>query len=147
MKIAIGSDHRGFKEKEAIKEFLKTDGHAAEDFGAFSEESVDYPDFASKVSKSIASGKNDMGILICGTGMGMSISANKIPGIRGVVCRNIFEAQRSRQHNNANVLCLGADTTGLPEAESIIKTFLATPFEGGRHQKRLDKITEMERPL
>ena len=147
MKIAIGSDHRGFKAKESIKEFLKTAGHSADDFGAFSEESADYPDFAFKVGKSVVSGENDFGILICGTGIGMSISVNKIPGVRGVVCRNIFEAQRSRQHNNANILCLGADTTDLSQTVLIIGSFLETRFVGGRHQRRLDKITEMERPF
>ncbi len=145
MKISIGSDHRGFKTKEAVKEFLKTNSHTVEDFGAFSEESADYPDFALKVGKSVASGNNDFGILICGTGIGMCISVNKVPGIRGAVCRNVFEAERSRQHNNANVLCLGADTTDLEQAKQIIRTFLGTSFEGGRHQRRLDKITEMER--
>jgi ribose 5-phosphate isomerase B len=145
MKIATGSDHRGYKLKISILNSLQQAGYTVNDMGAFSEESADYPDYAFKVGSAVGSRVADFGILICGTGMGMCISANKIPGIRAVVCRNVFEAERSRQHNNANVLCLGADTTGLEQANEIIKAFLNTAFEGGRHQRRLDVISEMEK--
>jgi ribose 5-phosphate isomerase B len=146
MKIAIGSDHRGYKLKISILNSLQQAGYTVNDMGAFSEESADYPDYALKVGRVVASDAFNFGILICGTGMGMCISANKVLGIRAVVCRNVFEAERSRQHNNANVLCLGADTTSLEQANEIIKVFLNTAFEGGRHQRRLDVISEMEKP-
>jgi ribose 5-phosphate isomerase B len=145
MKIAIGNDHRGYKLKVSILKSLQQAGYKVDDMGAFTEESADYPDFAFKVGRAVASDAYNFGILVCGTGMGMSISANKVPGIRAVVCRNVFEAERSRQHNNANVLCLGADTTSLEQANEIIKAFLNTAFEGGRHQRRLDVISELEK--
>jgi ribose 5-phosphate isomerase B len=146
MKIAIGSDHRGYRLKLSIIDSLNHAGHKVNDEGTFNEESADYPDYAFKVGSAVASGTADFGILICGTGMGMCISANKVPGIRAVVCRDTFEAGRSRQHNNANILCLGADTTNLEQADEITKVFLNTAFEGGRHQRRLDIIGKMEKP-
>jgi ribose 5-phosphate isomerase B len=147
MKIAIGSDHRGYNLKRSISEYLNHSGHDIEDFGTNSEESADYPDYAGKVAKAVTEKGFDYGILICGTGMGMCIAANKIRGVRGIVARNNFDAQRSRQHNDANVLCLGADITENDDAYSIIDTFINTPYDGGRHQRRLDKITDLEKQV
>ena len=145
MRIAIGSDHRGYQLKQEIIGFLKETGYDVEDFGAFTEDSADYPDYAHVVGNNVAAGSTQYGILVCGTGIGMCISVNKVPGVRGAVCRNVFEAQRSRQHNDANVVCLGADITDQIQAFEIIRTFLDTPFEGGRHQRRLDKIRGIEK--
>ena len=143
MRIAIGCDRRGLELKQFIMKLLAQMGHSYEDFGGYTTDPVDYPDIAQKVAEGVASGNFDRGILICDTGIGMSIAANKIKGIRAALCHDAFYAQRARQHTDANVLCLG--TKGTPDTvREIIEAFLNTQFEGGRHQKRLDKITAME---
>ena len=143
-RIAIGCDHRGFALKELIMPFLQHAGHSYQDFGCYSTESVDYPDIAQKVGEAVASGNFDQGILICNTGIGMSIAANKIKGVRAALCCDVFAAQRARQHNNANVLCLGGEDIATKPALEIVKTFLATDFEGGRHVQRVNKIKALE---
>ncbi len=142
--IAIGCDHRGFALKELIVPFLEEAGHSCQDFGCHSTNSVDYPDIAREVGEAVASGDLDQGILICDTGIGMSIAANKIKGIRAALCCNSFSAQRARQHNDANILCLRAEDMDTKSALEIIKTFLATDFEGGRHVRRVNKIRALE---
>lgn len=144
MKIAVASDHRGVDRKSRILELLRGLGHEALDRGADGEESVDYPDFAAVVASQVAAGDVDLGILICGTGIGMSIAANKFDGIRAANVRDDLEARMSRQHNDSNVLCLSADLVGDQSLERIIEIWLKTEFEGGRHARRIDKITEFE---
>jgi ribose 5-phosphate isomerase B len=144
MRIAIGNDHRGFALKQAISGLLKGLGHEIRDFGSYDSESVDYPDYALPVAEAVSSGKYDYGVLICSTGIGMCIAANKVKNIRAALCRSTKDAARSRQHNNANIVCLSADDTELEINLEIVKTFLATSFEGGRHQRRLDKIKSIE---
>lgn len=140
MKIALGSDHAGFKYKQYISQWLKDNDYQVLDFGAFSEDSVDYPDYAYPVSESVAANIADFGILICATGTGMSIMANKMIGIRAANCCSIRMASLARQHNNANILCLGARITEVDMAKKIILKFLSTDFEGGRHMLRVEKI-------
>ena len=143
MRIVIGSDHRGLEFKQSVIKLVAQMGHQCEDAGSFTEESVDYPDIAHAVTEGVTGGNFDCGILICDTGIGMSIAANKVKGIRAALCHNAFTAARARQHNDANILCLAAtnDAELLPE---IIETFLIMQFEGGRHQRRLDKIKALE---
>ena len=139
--IALGSDHAGFEYKEHLKKFLDEIGKPYQDFGTASPDSVDYPDVAHVVSKTVASGKFPQGILICGTGIGMSIVANKHHGIRAAVCESPASAKLSREHNDANILCLGARITSWETAAEIVRTFLTTPFSGGeRHKNRIQKI-------
>jgi ribose 5-phosphate isomerase B len=142
--IAIASDHRGIELKRRVIEILEKLDCEVKDFGAYTEEPVDYPVMARIVALGVSSQNFDYGILICGTGIGMCIAANKITGIRAAVCRNAFEAHRARAHNNINVLCLGADESETTNLEEVIKEFLQTPFEGGRHQRRLDIINSFE---
>lgn len=144
MKIAIGSDHAGFEEKENIKKQLNTMGLEVEDLGTHSLESVDYPDFAAKVGRAVAAGEADEGILVCGTGIGVSIAANKIHGIRAALAWNEETARLARQHNDANVLTVGARTTPPDLIPKIVKAWFEAKFEGGRHQGRVDKITKLE---
>lgn len=144
MNIAIGSDHRGFKLKQFIVKLLEEAGHSYRDFGTFSEESVDYPDIAREVAAAVADGKFERGILICNTGTGMCIAANKVKGIRAALGYDGNTAQMARKHNDINILCLGAIQEEDKIAE-IIKAFLNTEFEGGRHQRRVNKLREMER--
>ena len=144
MKIAIGADHAGFEAKEHLKRWLAEHGHEAIDLGTQGTASVDYPDFAAKVAKSVVAGDAPLGLLICGTGIGMSIAANKFAGIRAAHCTDCFQARMARQHNDANVLCLGERVTGVGVAASIVKAFLETPFEGGRHGRRVDLIRALE---
>jgi ribose 5-phosphate isomerase B len=143
MKIGVGSDHRGLELKAKVVEFLKSWGQEPTDCGAHDERSVDYPDVAREVGRDVAGGRFERGILICGTGIGMSIAVNKIAGVRAALCCDVFMAERARLHNDANVLCLGAERTA--DIQGIVRKFLTTDFEGGRHQQRLNKITEMER--
>jgi len=143
-RIAIGCDHRGFALKELIIAFLQNAGHSYQDFGCYSTEPVDYPDIAQKVGEAVASGNFAQGILICSTGIGVSIAANKIIGIRAALCCDVFAAQRARQHNDANVLCLRGENIDTESALEIVKTFLATDFEGGRHAQRVNKIRTLE---
>jgi ribose 5-phosphate isomerase B len=143
-RVAIGCDHRGFAIKELIVPFLQNAGHSYQDFGCYNTDPVDYPDIAQKVGKAVASGDFDQGILICDTGIGMSIAANKIKGIRAALCHNAFVARRARQHNDANILCLRAVDINTESALEIVKTFLGTDFEGGRHARRVNKIRALE---
>ncbi|MGI9102493.1 MAG: ribose 5-phosphate isomerase B [Terriglobales bacterium] len=145
MKIALGADHAGFSLKEKVKQWLTEQGVQVDDKGTLSNDSVDYPDFARKVGEEVAGKKVDRGILVCGSGIGMSIAANKVPGVRAANVHGVYEAQMSREHNDANVLTLGARTLTDEEAHSIIDTWLRTKFAGGRHQRRVDKITEIEK--
>lgn len=145
MRIAIGADHRGVELKKTIINRLEATGHSYKDFGSYNTESVDFPDFALPVAEGVAGGDFERGILICDTGIGMSIAANKVKGIRAALCDTAFNARRARQHNDANILCLGAGEGQLREpASEIVDAFLATEFEGGRHQRRLNKIRAME---
>ena len=145
MKIALGADHAGFELKETIKNHLLHRGIDLDDRGTNSPESVDYPDFARLVGQQVASGKADMGILVCGAGVGMSIAANKVHGIRAANAHSEVEAQLSREHNNANVLTLGGRLLDPQLALKIVDRWLSASFSGGRHQRRVDKITELER--
>ena len=144
MRIALGCDHRGLKLKQAIMSLLTDLGHDYEDFGCYSGDPVDYPDIAKQVAEAVASGKFDHGILICGSGVGMSIAANKIKGIRAALCCNTFVAERARRNNDANVLCLGEDILERTSALEVVKVYLSTAFEGGRHLRRLEKIRGLE---
>jgi len=145
VKIALGSDHAGLNLKRDIKDLLENSEHEVIDFGTGGPESVDYPDFGRSVSEAVSSGDAERGILICGTGIGMSIVANKFPRIRAALCYDVFTARMSRQHNDANVLVLGGRITGRELAREIVAEWIRTPFEGGRHGRRLDKIVEIER--
>jgi len=142
--IAIGCDHRGLALKQLIMPFLQKASHSYQDFGCYSTSPVDYPDIAQKVGRAVASGEFKQGILICSTGIGMCIAANKIKGIRAALCHNTFAAQRARQHNDANILCLGGEDIDTKSALEIVKTFLTTDFEGGRHVQRVTKIRALE---
>ena len=145
MRIAIGSDHRGVELKQSIINLIQETGHEFEDFGSYNTESVDFPDFALHVAEGVAGGNFECGILICDTGIGMCIAANKVKGIRAAPCYTTFNARRARQHNDANILCLGAGEEQLQDPVSeILNAFLTTEFEGGRHQRRIDKIKAME---
>lgn len=147
MKVAIGSDHRGYQVKCRVAKHLQERNHEVHDLGTNSSESVDYPDFAEKVCREVADGSVERGILICGTGLGMAISANKYPGIRAAPVHDDVTAELSRSHNDANVLCLSADLLGGPLIDHIVDIWLKTPFEGGRHQRRIEKIHEAEARL
>ena len=140
LKIALGCDHGGFDLKQKVIDYLKARDIEFEDFGIYIKEASDYPEIAKKVSEEIAKGKYDKGILICGTGIGMSIVANKFKGIRAALCGDTYSARVSRAHNNANILCLGARVVGEYLALDIVDTWLKTNFEGGRHKKRIDMI-------
>jgi ribose 5-phosphate isomerase B len=144
MKIAIGSDHGGFVLKSEILKHIQSKGYDVKDFGSYSVESVDYPDVAHEVSEAVAKGDYERGILICGTGIGISIAANKIPGIRAALCGDCFSAKASREHNNANILAMGERVIGVELAKMITDIWLATEFEGGRHSRRVDKIGDIE---
>ena len=143
MRIAIGSDHRGYELKKYIIELISNSGYKCEDFGGYSHEPIEYPDIAVKVAKAIVQGEYDKGVLICGTGIGMCIAANKVKGIRAAQCHDAFTAHRARRHNDAQICCLGAEE-GKARVPAILESFLTTDFEGGRHQTRLDKIREIE---
>jgi len=143
MRIAIGCDHRGIDFKKAVINMLTGEGHECEDFGTFTTDAVDYPDIAKKVGKAVVKGDFKRGILICGTGIGMCIAANKVDGIRAAQCYDTFCATRARQHNDANILCLGAEY-GLDGIDEIVSAFLTKEFEGNRHIARVDKIKAME---
>ena len=145
MKIAIGADHAGVELKEKIKQRLAQQGLTVEDEGTVSNESVDYPDFARKVGEDVAGHKVDLGVLVCGSGIGMAIAANKVPGVRAANVTTEYEAQMSREHNDANVLAIGSRILKDDEAFAIVDKWLHTDFAGGRHQRRVDKIAEIER--
>jgi ribose 5-phosphate isomerase B len=145
--IAVGSDHGGFSLKTAVKELLLERGINVEDLGTDNGNSVDYPDFGEKVAREVSAGKAEKGILICGTGIGMSIVANKFPGVRAALVTDPFMAQMAKEHNNANILVLGERVLAESEAREIVATWLDATFEGGRHQGRLDKIASLEKEL
>lgn len=144
MKIALGSDHGGLSLKESVKEHLLTKGYEVNDFGTYTKDSVDYPDIAEKVAIEVRDNHFDFGILVCGTGIGIGIAANKVRGIRAALCHDTFSAHATREHNNANVLTMGERVIGTSLALDIVDTFLSTKFEGGRHQTRIDKISTLE---
>ncbi len=144
MRIVLGCDHRGLNLKQSIINLISEMGYSYEDFGCYNNTPVDYPDIAQKVAQAVAERKFNYGILICSSGIGMSIAANKIKGIRAALCHNSFTALCARQHNDANVLCLGEDEVGRGLARVIVRTFLNTEFEGGRHARRLEKIKNLE---
>ncbi|EGO64038.1 ribose 5-phosphate isomerase B [Acetonema longum] len=142
--LAIGSDHGGFRLKEAIKEYLAANQIGFCDFGTHSVDSVDYPDIAKTVAQAVAAGECERGILICGTGIGISIAANKMKGIRAALCHDVFSAKMSREHNDANILAMGERVIGQGLALMIVETWLKSEFTGGRHENRVCKITDME---
>jgi ribose 5-phosphate isomerase B len=145
MRIAIGSDHRGFETRTKVVELVQRLGHEAIDRGAFSPDAVDYPDVAADVARQVTRGEADRGILMCGTGLGMCIAANKIDGIRAAPCYNDIAAELSRRHNDANVLCFSAELLGQALIDRMVEVWLRTPFDGGPHAARLEKIAELER--
>ncbi len=144
MRIAIGADHAGVALKEHVKQVLRARGVEFEDVGTLSTDSVDYPDFAETVGRKVASGEFDRGILTCGSGIGMAIAANKVPGIRAASIQDEESARLSREHNDINVLALGERTTDTNTARRVVELFLDTPFAGGRHQRRVDKINSLD---
>jgi ribose 5-phosphate isomerase B len=145
MKIAVGNDHRGVAVKLRLVGLLNELRHEINDLGANSQASVDYPDFAIPVAEAVSSGKADRGILICATGHGMCIAANKVAGVRAANCRDVIDAELSRRHNDANIMCLSADLIGEEQIEKMVRTWLTTDFEGGRHARRTEKITSYEK--
>lgn len=145
MKIAMASDHGGYLLKEHVKKYLTEQGHEVRDFGCNSLESCDYPIFGAQAARAVAAGECERGIVICTTGIGISITANKIKGIRCALCSEPLSAEMTRRHNNANMLAMGAGMTGEKLAERIVDTFLTAEFEGGRHQRRVDEIMALEK--
>ena len=144
MNIAVASDHAGYALKEQIKDYLQENGYSYFDFGAFSEAPVDYPDIAWQAARAVQKGECEKGIIICGTGIGVCIAANKLRGVRAALCADTYSAGCSREHNDANILTLGARVTGVGLALEIVRVFLERPFAGGRHAARLEKIKEIE---
>lgn len=147
MKIVVGADHAGFELKDQLRDALRAAGHEVRDFGTGSAESTDYPDYAGRVGRAVAGGEAERGVLVCASGVGMSIAANKIRGVRAALGVNEEEVKLTRQHNNANVLTLGARFTDPVTARKLVELFLETPFEGGRHERRVGKIGELEKEL
>jgi ribose 5-phosphate isomerase B len=145
MRIAVGSDHAGYDLKTTLAEHLASSGHLVEDLGTDSAGiAVDYPDFGIAVGRAVADGRADRGVCVCGTGIGISIAANKVNGVRAALVHDVTTAGLARRHNDANVICLGGRTTGVAEAIDAVDTFFSTEFEGGRHQRRLDEISDYE---
>ena len=144
MKIGIGSDHVGYGMKEEVKEYLKSLGHTVKDFGAHGTERTDYPIYGEAVARAVVAREVDCGVLICGTGVGISLVANKVTGIRAVVCSEPYSAQLSKQHNNTNILAFGARVVGIELAKMIVDAWLGAEFEGGRHQRRIDQIARID---
>jgi ribose 5-phosphate isomerase B len=144
MRISVGSDHRGLEVKNRLSELLVRLGHQVSDEGTHTSESVDYPDIASVVATKVSQGQVDRGILVCGTGIGMSITANKFPGVRAATCNDAVTAEISRRHNDVNVLCLAGDLLGQRNIDRLIEIWIDTKFEGGRHARRLEKISQIE---
>ncbi len=144
MKIAIGADHAGYGLKEHLVRFLSEEGHAVQDLGTHSEASVDYPDFAAAVATAVADGEAQQGVAVCGAGLGMAMAANKVDGIRAACCSDLYSARMARAHNNANVLALGGRVIGVGVAEEIVRVFIATEWEAGRHCPRVEKIQALE---
>ena len=144
MKISIGSDHGGYALKQELIAYLQEQGHEVKDFGCHDTSSCDYPDFGEAAARAVASGECERGIVVCTTGIGISISANKVKGIRCALCSEPYSAEMTRRHNDANMLAMGAGFTGAMMAKRIVDVFLSTQFEGGRHQRRVDKIAAIE---
>lgn len=144
MRIAMAADHGGFALKEALKAYLQETGHEVRDFGAHDEGASDYPDYAGPAARAVASGECERGVFCCGTGLGVMLAANKVRGIRAVVCHESYSARMSRSHNDANVLCFGGRVHGVGLACEILDLWLATPFEGGRHARRVAKVMALE---
>lgn len=147
MRIAIGTDHRGFEIRARVIELVQQLGHEVLDLGAYSAAAVDYPDIAAAVAWKVRRGEADRGILVCGTGLGMCIAANKVPGIRAAPCHDDITAELSRRHNDSNIICLSADLLGERLIDRMIELWLNTPFEGGRHARRIEKITALEEEI
>jgi ribose 5-phosphate isomerase B len=143
-RIALGADHAGFQAKEAIKNYLQSAGYTVSDAGTWSQDSVDYPDFAIEVARRVQQGRDALGILVCGTGIGMAMAANKIGGIRAAVAHDTLTARMSREHNDANVLAIGARILSEHQIIEVTQSFLGAEFAGGRHQRRVDKISELD---
>jgi ribose 5-phosphate isomerase B len=143
-RIALGADHAGYHIKEIIRQFLENAGYPVDDLGTWSEESVDYPDYGKAVADRVATHQDEYGIAVCGTGMGMSIAANKVPGIRAAVAHNVDTARLAREHNDANVLAMGGRVVNGVEAVEMVQAFLCTTFAGGRHARRVEKIMQIE---
>jgi ribose 5-phosphate isomerase B len=144
-RIVLGADHAGFRLKESIKQYLQSAGHSVDDVGTMSEESVDYPDFAAGAAHRVADGKDDLGIVVCGTGIGMAIAANKVAGIRAALVCDPATARLAREHNNANMLALAGRNMRPEQAMQVIQEFLAATFAGGRHERRIEKIAQLDR--
>ena len=144
MKIATGADHAGFEAKEHLKRWLVEHGHDVDDLGTTGTGSVDYPDFAARVAEAVAAGRAELGLLICGTGIGMSIAANKFAGIRAAHCTDAYQGRLARQHNDANILCMGGRVSGLGVMEDTLESFLTHTFEAGRHARRVEKIARLQ---
>ena len=144
LRIALGADHAGFQIKESIRKYLEASGYTVNDIGTFSEEAVDYPDVAVLAARRVAEGQDDLGILVCGTGSGMTIAANKVPGIRAAPAHNAATARLAREHNDANVLAMGGRFLTSEQAVEMVREFLAAEFAGGRHERRVNKITQLD---
>ena len=145
MRIAMGCDHAGYSLKEALKAFLTEEGHEVEDFGTHSEEMVDYPDFCAAAARAVVDGRAERGIVLGGSGQGEQLAANKVHGARAALCNDLYLAELSRRHNDANVLAMGGRIVAVALAKEIVRLWLATPFEGGRHARRLEQVAEIER--
>ena len=145
MRIAVGSDHAGFELKQQVAEYLVAQGHQVQDLGTHDLQSVDYPDYAAQVARAVVAGEAERGILICGTGIGMSIAANKVRGVRAAACTDCYMARMAREHNDARILCLGGRVLGTGSALDVVEVFLRTDYVGGRHAQRVDKIGALER--
>jgi len=143
-RIAVGSDHAGFGLKQDLADHLRKNGYQVDDLGAHSEDSVDYPEYGALVARAVVNGDADYGVCVCGTGIGIGIAANKVPGARAAVVHDVTSARMARQHNNANVVCMGARVTGPQAAADALDAFLGAEFEGGRHQRRIDAISALE---
>ncbi|MGM9662267.1 MAG: ribose 5-phosphate isomerase B [Oscillospiraceae bacterium] len=144
MKISMGCDHGGYAMKEALKAYLTEQGHEVQDCGCYSTESCDYPVFGEAAARAVASGECEMGVVVCTTGIGISMAANKVRGVRCAHCGDVLSAEMTRRHNDANVLAIGAGMVGMNVARRMVDVFLSTPFEGGRHQRRVDRLMEIE---
>ena len=145
MRVSIGSDHAGFEQKQALVDYLVGKGYDVIDRGPDNDDRVDYPDYAAPVAHDVADGVAERGVLVCGTGIGMSMAANKVKGVRAAVCSDPYSVEMTRRHNNANVLCMGGRVIDEQKAVELAKIFLSTEFEGGRHQRRIDEIASIER--
>ena len=147
MRIAVGTDHRGYHIRSKLVDLLERLGHEVDDVGTFSEGAVDYPDVAAQVAQKVSHGEVDRGVLVCGTGLGMAIAANKFHGVRAAPCHDDLTAEMSRRHNDSNILCLSSDLLGERLIDRMVELWLSTPFEGGRHARRIEKINEIEREV